>query len=366
MNEDELQQCHAALGAAPGATIEEVRQLYLGKSQALAQAGAPEEERARLRATYNRLMAHLRTLPEGRASGLAAQAPGAGQVSDLAYSARTPAGGPVYVPPPPPSDSYQPLAFDRPLVNALALPVVGGLAILVTQNALGAFLLQGFHVWVHEFGHATAAWLTGKRALPLPIGWTNLSAEKSLFVYIGLLLLLGLLFAAGWRERKPWPMIFAAALAGLQAYMTWILPAERGRMWIVFGGCGGQFYLSALMIGLFYCELPEKFKWGLCRYVFLFIGASSFYDAYTFWQKVKYGAVPLPYGSMVNGEEDASGDLDTLSADFDWSDRTIIATYTHLGNVCLAGIVIVYAIYALQLNRLPGRLLAKMEVRQET
>ncbi len=269
-----------------------------------------------------------------------------------------PSSRPVYVPPPPPADSFQPLAFDRPVVNLVAVPLVGGLAILVTQSFLG-FFLQGFHVWVHEFGHATVAWFTGKKALPLPIGWTNISPDKSFFVYVGILFLLGLLFAAGWQERKPWPVIFAAGLAVLQAGMTWLLPAEQARLWIVFGGCGGQFYLSALMVALFYFEFPEKFKWGACRYVFLFIGASSFYETYTFWRKVKYGMVPLPYGSMVNGEEDASGDLDTLSADFGWSDRQIIATYNHLGNVCLAALVIVYAIFALRLNRIPERIMEK-------
>lgn len=197
------------------------------------------------------------------------------------------------------------------MVNLLVLPLVGGLAILVTRSLFG-FFLQGFIVWIHEFGHATVAWMTGKRALPLPIGWTNLSPDKSYFVYFGILLLLGLLFATGWRERKIWPMIFAGAIAALQAYMIWRLPSEQARMWIVFGG---QFYLSALMVGLFYFKFPEKFKWGICRYVFLFIGASSFCDTYLFWKKVKHGVEPLPYGSMVNGEEDASGDMDTLSAD---------------------------------------------------
>lgn len=351
MNESELQQCYAVLGVEPGVTLEALKRVYLRKSYALIQNGAPEEERRRLRAAHALLTAHLETPAEqGRAEAAGAAA--------ARVKAPPPSSAPVYSPPPSPAHSYQPFAFDRPIVNIVAVPLVGGLAILVTQSSLG-FFLQGFHVWVHEFGHATVAWLTGKRALPLPIGWTNISPDRSWFVYLGLLALLGLLFAAGWKERKIWPMIFAAGLAVLQAGMTWLLPAERARLWIVFGGCGGQFYLSALMVGLFYFEFPEKFKWGACRYVFLFIGASSFYDAYTFWRKVKHGVVPLPYGSMVNGEEDAGGDLDTLSADFNWSDRSIIATYNHLGNVCLAALVVVYAIFALRLNRLPELLLRK-------
>jgi hypothetical protein len=345
MNDREIQEYCAILGVNPDIAPEELKRAYLKKSYTLIQGGAPEEERVLLRSAHAALTAYL----EARAAA-----------GDDAGANRPAAPGPVYTAPPVPAPICRPLDFDCPVVNAVAVPLVAALAILVSRSGLG-FFLKGFHVWVHEFGHATVAWLTGKRALPLPIGWTNISPEKSNFVYFGLLALLGLLFAAGWKERKPWPMLFAAGLAVLQAYMTWLLPSETAREWIVFGGCGGQFYLSALMIGLFYFDFPEKFKWGGCRYVFLFIGVSCFYDAYSFWRKVKYGQVPLPYGSMVNGEEDANGDLDTLSADFGWSDRHIIATYTHLGDACLAVLVLVYLVFALRLNRLPGLIGQKPE-----
>ena len=41
-----------------------------------------------------------------------------------------------------------------------ALPIVNG-------------LLFGIKIWFHELGHATIAWLAGRQALPLPIGWTS-------------------------------------------------------------------------------------------------------------------------------------------------------------------------------------------------
>ena len=339
MNESELEQWYAALGVERGITREALRKAYLRKSYALIRHGADAAERERLRVAHDQLAAHLEA--EEEAPQTAARALGAPPVKTAAT------GGP-------PPNLIDPLSFDSPLVNALAPPLVAGLAIVVSLTPLG-FLLQGFHVWIHEFGHAIIGWMTGHRALPLPIGWTPISHEKSNFVYLGLLFLLVLMLVAGVRERKIWPMVLAIVLAMAQAYMTWRLPQTTAEMWIAFGGVGGEFYLSAGMMALFYFEFPEKFKWGACRYLFLFLGAASFFGTYVFWKKVKRGEEGIPYGSMINGEEDAGGDMNSLHDGFGWSQHDIIHAYNHLADVCVVALVIVYAIFALRLNRLTAR-----------
>jgi hypothetical protein len=250
-------------------------------------------------------------------------------------------------------------SFDSWRINALAPPLVALLALGVQQTPFG-FLLTGFHVWVHEFGHATVAWLTGYRALPLPIGWTNVAGEKSLFVYCGVLFLFGVLFAAGVRERKPVAMAAALLFALVQAMLTWRLPAETAEMWRVFAGAGGELYLSAAMMVLFYIELPEKFRWGTCRYFFLFIGAGSFWMNFTRWRQIRRGDEDIPYGSMINGEDDAGGDMNRLHDEFGWSQREIIHTYHHLATACLVVLAAVYVFFALRLDRWPKRWLEKL------
>jgi len=258
-----------------------------------------------------------------------------------------------------PENPYDPRSFDSPIVNAVAPPLVAGLAILFRMSPLGP-LLEGFHVWIHEVGHASVAWLCGRPALPLPLGRTNVEPNRSVILYLVILAGLRVLALSGWRERKAWPMILAAALAGTQALMTWRLGEDRAHEWMIFGGVGGEFYLSAAMIGLFYLEFPDWFRWGSCRYVVLFIGASSFFESYSFWRSVKRGVEGIPYGSMVNGEDDGGGDMNILADEYHWTQHRIIFTYNHLADWCLAAILFVYVFYSLRLNRVFNPVLARM------
>ena len=346
MDESEFSECCTALGVGSDVTLETLERAYLKKNFALIRTGTPEE-REQLRLAHEKLAAHLNALAP------AAPAAARPRISENAGGASRPV--PVHVPPPDPSqERLDPFSFDSRLVNLVALPLVTGMAYLVSLTPFG-FLLKGFHVWMHEFGHATVAWLSGRRALPLPIGWTNIEPQKSLFVYLGVLFLLGVLFVAGWKERKVWPMLIAVAVAPLQFYMSWVMPEHRFDLWMSFGGVGGEFYLSAAFMALFYFHLPEKFKWSVCRYVFLFIGASSFLNIWLFWRQVKRGTEGIPWGSMVHGEEDGGGDMNILRDDHGWKNHFITGTYNGLGAACIVALVIIYAIFVLRLDRVAGR-----------
>ena len=252
-----------------------------------------------------------------------------------------------------------PTSFDSPLVNLAAPPLVVLLAIGFRASPFG-FLLEGFHVWIHELGHAGVAWLTGHPALPLPFGWTNVEPAKSFGLYLVLLALIAALGAAGWRERMGWPIALSAALLAAQTYMTWALPEDRARLWMIFGGVGGEFAIAAAMVALFYVELPEVFRWGACRYPVLFIGAASFSETYLFWRDVRRGVEGIPYGSMIGGEDDGGGDMNILRDDYHWTQHQITGAYSHLGSACLAAVAAVYLFYNLRLNRLFHPVLARI------
>jgi hypothetical protein len=253
----------------------------------------------------------------------------------------------------PQQDDYDPEAeaARRWRLNLIAPPVIVAVAWLATLTPL-AFLLRGFQVWVHEFGHASVAWMTGRRALPLPFGWTTIEPEFSNFVYFGVLFLLTVLLVAGWRERKVWPMAIAVALAGLQFWMTWRWPEARQQFWFSFGGVAGEFVLSALAMMLFFVELPEKFRWDTCRYGFLFLGAACFIMSFTFWLRVYHGLEPVPLGTMIGGEDDAGGDMNILIDEFRWNFIRIRRTYHLLAVTCAWAVAGVYVLAACRAGRL--------------
>ncbi|MBT5900510.1 MAG: hypothetical protein HOH58_00195 [Opitutaceae bacterium] len=241
---------------------------------------------------------------------------------------------------------WDPRSFQSPWINLLAMPLVVGIAWLINASPL-QFFLRAFYIWIHEFGHASVAWMSGYKALPLPLGWTTISPTKETFVYWGILFLLSVFFVAGWKERRIWPLILAPVIALAQWWMTWVVPDWRTEMWNDFGGVGGEFYLSALMVGSFFIALPDKFRWGTCRYLFLFIGAGCFLESYHFWQEVEAGREEIPWGTMIHGEDDEGGDMNKLHQGWGWPRQKIIQIYTTLGNTCILAVAAIYLIFNL-------------------
>lgn len=220
---------------------------------------------------------------------------------------------------------------------------------LMNAMPLVSFLLRGIRIWFHEFGHATVAWMAGRRAIPLPIGWTNVDPERSLLVYGGVLGLLGLMFWAGRREQRRWPMVLAIGLMVIQFWMTWILSAGTFDMLLAFGGIGGEFYLCTLLMVSFYFPLPNYWRWDAYRYPVVLGAAFTFWGQFWLWKQVARGRASIPWGSLWGGEN--TGDMNILSNVYHWSPQRIIDTYNAIGNLCLLALLGVYCYFCLKQNR---------------
>lgn len=240
-----------------------------------------------------------------------------------------------------PADDTDLLSFQNRYSNGLIFPGLLLLGMLMNAMPIVNALLFGIKIWLHEFGHATVAWLAGRQALPLPIGWTSYNPQRSLLVYLAILVLLGLLFWAGRREGQRWPMVLAAVLAVVQFYMTWLLSAERFEMLMAFGGVGGEIYLSALLMVGFYFPLPNYFRWDFYRFPVVLGAAFCFWGQVWLWQQVPKGKASIPFGSLWGEAE--HGDMNQLIDMHGWMPGDVIGTYGTLTHLCLLGIVGVYA-----------------------
>ena len=362
MNESELAQCCTTLGVSPDVSLAELERTFMKRNFALikGKSGAADEanpeldaQRAQLRSAYDRLAEHRREQERQAGAANPRRKPQLGQFHPPQPPPPTDVllAPPVLAPREPGDDELILFRFDRWAVNTFVPPLLLGFVLLVNLSPL-KFLLTGFHVWMHEFGHATAAWLCGFRATPLPFGWTPVEPTYSPFVYFGLLLMFGILGVAGWLERKLWAIVAAVALAGLQYYMTWKMPELRQEFWwSAFGGVGGEFYLSTLFMMFFWVQLPEKFKWGACRYVFFLIGATAFLNIWLRWGDIYRGLEEIPFGSMINGEDDQGGDMNKLMDGFGWKKFTIRRNYWLLGWGCWAALGLMWALFVLRLNK---------------
>ena len=361
MNDGELAQCYAALGVPPGVSLDELERVFMKRNFALLQSrsGAADEanrqleqQRQVLRGAYEQIAEHLRE--QQKTAAAPRKRPQLANLHPAPPPSETRPPMPFMAPPVPErreAEEFALLAFDNWKVNTFVPPLLLALVFLANLSPL-KFLLTGFQVWMHEFGHATAAWMCGFKATPLPIGWTPVEPVYSHFVYFGLLLMFVILFLAGLKERKVWPMVAAVALAAVQFYMTWRMSDLRQEFWwSAFGGVGGEFYLSTLFMISFWVQLPEKFRWGACRYVFFLIGATAFLHIWWHWRDVYRGLEEIPFGSMINGEDDQGGDMNKLMDGFGWKKFAIRRNYHLLGNACWIALGVVWLAFVLRLNK---------------
>jgi hypothetical protein len=223
-------------------------------------------------------------------------------------------------------------------VRALALP--GALIGAQCAVALSPGLVHLMAMWVHESGHAAAAWLTGFAAFPGP--WiTPVADERSLFVT---LLLAGALMAGiyhAWqRERGFWvavaSVVLVCALSGAFA-----LHPLRARQLITFAGDGGCFVLGSVLMLTMYARAEHPLRREHLRWVCLAVGALAFMDVRVTWSG---GPGALPFGEDDRGFSDAS----VLTELDGWTPALLVDRYAQLAAACFIVLACAWAIGLLQ------------------
>lgn len=224
-------------------------------------------------------------------------------------------------------------------VDALALPLAFAAAYLSKLLVLPGFLLEWFRAWLHEFGHAFAAWLSSRAATPLALfpgfAWASTRPDKSAVVFVCFLFLIGVVGYRAAKARSGFLFGLAIALFLLQVIFTFLLPARLSEIAMIFAGCGGELILGTLLVVGFYYRLPDRMRWDFFRYPLLLAGAYAFGAAFSTWIRALHDTRAIPWGTGFGGRDDEGGDMNRL-VDFGWSTSYLTRSYFALALVCAA------------------------------
>lgn len=210
--------------------------------------------------------------------------------------------------------------------RAVALPSALVLAWLSVRGAPGAVRMLA--MWVHESGHAAAAWLCGYLAWPGP-WFTPVGTEPSRLLT---LTLVGLLGYGAWQARerqRPFWLVAASTTLLLVLACTFGLHPGQAQQFIVFAGDGGCFVLGTCLMLTVFAREEHPIRREHLRWAFLAIGALAFMDAYATWSG---GIAAVPFGANDHGLSDPS----VLAEEFGWSVLTLMRRYLQLAHACLA------------------------------
>jgi hypothetical protein len=187
-------------------------------------------------------------------------------------------------------------------------------------------LVRIFTMWVHESGHAVAAWVCGYSAWPGP-WFTPVGSERS-FALTGLLVVLvGFGAFRAWQLARWLWVVAATVVLPLTLCCTLFFNAGTARQLITFGGDGGCLVLGTALMLTVYAREDHPFRRERLRWALLIFGALAVMDAYLIWS----GSFDhLPFGESERGLSDPS----VLVEEFGWGVVLLVNRYLELAHAC--------------------------------
>jgi hypothetical protein len=210
--------------------------------------------------------------------------------------------------------------------------------LLVKTGAGHALVRIFFSMWIHELGHAVAAWLCGYAAFPGP--WRTFTAGSRSVLLPALIfgaLAYGVLRC--WTEQRRGAAAALALLVLTQIVCTAGISPDTARQLIVFAGDAGCLILGALLMATFYAPPGSPLRRGALRWGFLAIGAGSFADAFEQWWSARVDSDRIPFGA---NEGIGPSDPTVLSDSYGWSASMLVHRYVAVGCICLFALACVH------------------------
>ena len=222
---------------------------------------------------------------------------------------------------------------DELKIRTFAVPGALAIAVLFHSFALGQFLQRTFFsMWLHELGHATAAWLCGRPSVPGP-WFTPVAAERSWV--LALLVSAGLAYGI-WRfrdsEQGPWLRRLLGAVLVVQLGCTLLLTPSAVERFILFAGDAGALVFGTLLMASIFVPRGSLLHRGWLRWGLLAIGAAAFVDVFSLWWGARTDLDLIPFGQ---NEGMGLSDPSRLADDYGWTPRQLVNRYLGVGVTCL-------------------------------
>ncbi len=223
-----------------------------------------------------------------------------------------------------PWERYDPRGELKCRALALPLALLAGLWV-ATSRGLISLLGGEFAMVVHECGHATTAWLTGRWAIPS--FWVTYHGDERHWWIV--LPLAGTMVFGGYKAWKTqrWGWVSAAGAVLLLLLIIQGQSSFTQNALIVFGGDGGALVLATILMATFYAPHTSAFykNWGM-RWALLVIGALAFMHVYHEWSTNN-----MPFGEI---EGVNLSDPTLLTEMYGWSLQEMVGRYLLLSRVC--------------------------------
>ena len=219
-----------------------------------------------------------------------------------------------------------------------AIPVALLVAWGIVHTGFPRMLLRTvLSMWIHELGHAVAAWLCGRFAFPGP-WFTPVGYGRSLIVVA--VVAAALIFGAFklWRTRRPWAVALLVVLLA-QIYCSFWLPVPKASAFIIWSGDGGAMVIGTLLMLSLYARKSSQIRVGWLRWGFLVIGAAAFADGFATWWAARTDRDAIPFGE---NEGRGLSDPTVLVYERGFSIPGLVDSYLWTGALCLGVLAVAY------------------------
>jgi hypothetical protein len=242
-----------------------------------------------------------------------------------------------------PTPNEQEMVCGELRARALAMPCALVSAWAAVKTSPG--LVRIFTMWIHESGHAVAAWLCGYMAWPGP-WFTPVGVERSLVLTTTIVGLAGFGALRAWQRQRWFWVVVAAVVLLLTLCCTLLLREGQARQLITFAGDGGCFVLGSALMLTTYARADHPVRTERLRWALLIFGALAFMDVYLVWS----GPFDrLPFGEDERGLSDPA----VLVEEFGWSVVLLVDRYLELAHGCFVVLVAAYAAGIVQSSMRP-------------